>query len=206
MKIIVIGATGTIGREVTRLLAVGHEVVKVGHRGGDFRVDIASKASIEELYKSVGRFDAVVSCAGDARFAPLAQLTDEDFMLGLTNKLMGQVNLVRVGLKNISDNGSFTLTAGTLARRPMPGSASISAVNAGVEAFARAAALEMTRGIRINAVSPPFLKETLEAMGMDKSQGMPAARVAPAYRESVEGTRTGSILDPRDFAYAASAP
>lgn len=205
MKIIVVGATGTIGREVVRLLENGHEVVKVGHRRGDLRVDIADKASIEKLYKAVGEFDAVVSAAGLAPFGPLGELTDRDFMLGLTNKLMGQVNLVRVGRKHISDNGSFTLTAGMAARHPVPGGALLSIVNAGIEAFVRAAAIEMDRGIRVNAVSPPFLRETLEAMGMDRSKGMPAPNVAPAYREAVEGTYNGSVLDPRDFVPVASA-
>jgi NAD(P)-dependent dehydrogenase (short-subunit alcohol dehydrogenase family) len=205
MKIIVIGATGTIGREVARLLETNHEVVKVGHTGGDLRVDIAEKASIEKLFKAVGKFDAVVSTAGVAPFGPFSELTDRDFALGLANKLMGQVNLVRVGRSHISDNGSFTLTAGMLARHPVPGGALLSIVNAGIEAFVRAAAIEMDRGIRVNAVSPPFLRETLEAMGMDRSKGIPAPNVAPAYRESVEGTHNGSVLDPRDFVPVAPA-
>ena len=141
MRILVIGATGTIGREVVRLLEVGHEVVRVGHREGDPQVDIASKASIEKLYKAVGKFDAVVSAAGLAPFGPLNELTDRDFTLGLTNKLMGQINLVRVGREYISSNGSFTLTAGILARHPVRGGALISLVNAGIEAFVHAAAL-----------------------------------------------------------------
>ena len=130
----------------------------------------------------------------------MSELSDEDFQLGLFGKLMGQVNLVRVGLNHINDNGSFTLTSGVLSQQPMPGSASISMVNAGIEGFVRAAALEMPRGIRINAVSPPWVKETLEALGMDSSNGMPAERVAQAYRASIDGTRSGNIINARDFA------
>jgi NAD(P)-dependent dehydrogenase (short-subunit alcohol dehydrogenase family) len=205
MRILVIGATGLIGKEVVKLLSGDHDVVKIGHKSGEFKVDIASKTSIEELFKKAGRFDALVSCAGEARFGPLSSLSDDDFAFGLVNKLMGQVNLVRVGRKFIADNGSFTLTAGILAREPIPGSASISIINAGVEAFARAAALETERGVRVNAVSPPFLKETLRSLGMDDSSGIPVAQVPYAYRESVESDRTGQVLDPRDFVAAVSA-
>jgi NAD(P)-dependent dehydrogenase (short-subunit alcohol dehydrogenase family) len=68
---------------------------------------------------------------------------------------MGQVNLVRAGLKHAREGGSFTLTSGLLARYPMPGGSAIMLVNAGLEAFARGAALAKPRGARINVVSPP---------------------------------------------------
>jgi NAD(P)-dependent dehydrogenase (short-subunit alcohol dehydrogenase family) len=200
MRIIVVGATGTIGKSVVKLLAHEHEVVRVASKSGEFRVDMAHKESIENLFKQIGSFDSLVCAAGVARFGPMSELSDEDFQLGLNGKLMGQVNLVRVGHDYINDNGSFTLTSGILAQQPMPGSASISMVNAGIEGFVRAAALEMQRGIRINAVSPPWVKETLEALGMDSSNGMPAERVAQAYRASIEGTRSGNIINARDFA------
>jgi NAD(P)-dependent dehydrogenase (short-subunit alcohol dehydrogenase family) len=100
----------------------------------------------------------------------------------------------------INDNGSFTLTSGVLASEPVPGSTAISLVNAGVEGFGRAAALEMPRGVRVNVVSPPWVSETLEAMGSDGSAGMPAAAVAKAYLASVEGHETGKVIDARTFA------
>jgi len=200
MRVIVVGATGTIGKAVAKLLTVEHNVVKVASKSGDFRVDITNKASVERLFLEIGAFDAMVCAAGVARFAPLTELSDEDFQLGLTSKLMGQINLVRAGLSHINDNGSFTLTSGVLSQQPMPGSSSISMINAGIEGFVRAAALEMPRGIRINAVSPPWVKETLEALGMDTSIGIPAERVAQAYRSSINGTRSGIIINARDFA------
>lgn len=199
MKIIMVGATGTIGKGVVKTLAPIHELVKVGHREGIIRIDLASINSIEQMFQEIGSFDAVVSTAGVAKFGSLDELTDEDYMLALTNKLMGQVNLVRVGRNYINDNGSFTLTGGMLNQHPIPGSSSISMVNAGLEGFVRAAALEMPRGLRVNVGSPIFVKETMEAMGMDSSSGMPAERVALAYRESVEGQRNGEVIDVREF-------
>ena len=140
-----------------------------------------------------------MSAAGVAKFAPLNQLMDEDFLLSINNKLMGQVNLVRIGSRYVADNGSFTLTSGVLGREPMKGSAAISLVNAGIDGFVRAAALELPRGIRVNAVSPVWVKETLGALGMDPTNGMPARQVALTYLESVEGTWNGEVLETRSF-------
>ena len=113
---------------------------------------------------------------------------------------MGQVNLVRIGRQFVNERGSFTLTSGVLSREPMKGSASISMVNAGLEGFVRAAALELPRGIRINVVSPPWVTETLIARKMDPSPGLPAAAVAQAYLANIEGTATGQTIDPRTLA------
>lgn len=200
MRIIVIGATGTIGSAVVAALSARHEVVAVGNKQSAIRVDLASTESIAQLFQTIGKFDALVCAAGRAAFGSLDDLKDADFQIGLSNKLMGQVNLVRIGRQHIRDNGSFTLTSGVLSREPMKGSASISMVNAGLEGFARAAALELPGGIRINVVSPPWVTETLLARKMDPSLGLPAATVALAYLSSVEGTATGQTLDPRTFA------
>ncbi|HZR19076.1 MAG TPA: short chain dehydrogenase [Verrucomicrobiae bacterium] len=199
MKIVLIGASGTIGQAVEKALSTRHQIVRVGRTKGEFQVDLASTESIKRLFEKATRFDAVVCAAGAARFAPLDKLTDEDFAFSLANKLMGQVNLVRLGTNHINDGGSFTLTSGVLANEPMPGSAAISLVNAGLEGFVRAAALELPRGIRVNVVSPPWVSETLKSMGRDPSAGMPAEQVAAAYVAAVEGQQTGQVLSARDF-------
>ena len=199
MRIIVVGATGTIGRPLAAALAERHEVVRVGNRNGDYQVDATDKGSIERLFRAVGPFAALVSLVGGARFKPVGELSDEDFAFSLRHKLMGQINLVRAGLAHVRDGGSFTLTSGVLSQEPMPGSSAITLVNRGLEGFARAAALEMPRGVRINVVSPPWVTETLEEMGWDTSIGMPAAKLAPAYLECIEGSRNGETLDARQF-------
>ena len=195
MKILIVGATGTIGRAVVDALS-GHEIVAASHSRAPLNVDIASPASIRAMYNAVRKVDAVVSAAGQARFGALTALTDEDFAFSLAHKLMGQVDLVRLGLDHVRDGGVFVLTSGVLARTPMTGSAAISLVNAGLEGFTRAAALEAPRGIRVNVVSPPWLTETLAALGMDKSNGLPAATVAKAYVRAVEGTDNGAVIEP----------
>lgn len=197
MKIIVVGATGTIGKSVIKALSGRHEILTVAHSGGDVKVDLAVPDSIQKMYTAIGEFDALVCAAGVARFGMLDDLTDEDYGIGLKNKLMGQVNLVRFGRKLIRDQGSFTLTSGVLSQEPVAGSSAISMVNAAVEAFVRAASLEQQRGIRINAVSPIWVSETLKAKGRDSAAGMPADETAIAYVKSVEGQYNGKILDVR---------
>jgi NAD(P)-dependent dehydrogenase (short-subunit alcohol dehydrogenase family) len=174
-----------------------HELVLASKSKAPEQVDISDPASIRALYARVGRVDAVISAAGAAAFKPLTDLTDADFTLSLTSKLMGQVNLVCYGIASVADGGSFTITAGSLAREPAQGAAAISLVNAGLEGFMRSAALDMPRGLRINVVSPPWVTETLQALGRDPATGLSAAAVARAYVASVEGKQTGAVLDPR---------
>ena len=193
MRILVIGASGTIGKAVADALATKHEVVRAS-RHGEVRVDIVDPKSIRDMYARVGALDAVVSCAGDAVFGPLEKLTDADFTSSLGNKLMGQVNVVRFGVGAVRDGGSFTLTAGIFAQKPWPGVPALALVNGALESFARAAALDLPRGIRINVVSPPFIKETAEKMGFQAP--MTAAENAKWYVGLVEGTESGKIAYP----------
>jgi len=199
MRVILIGATGTIGREVAKALQADHEVVTAGRSSGEFSVDIAEPDTIEAMFRQAGRFDAVVCTAGAAKFGPLADLSHDDYLFSLRNKLMGQVNLVRIGHSYISENGSFTLTSGILAKEPMPGSSAISMVNAGLEGFVRAAQLELERGVRVNVITPVWVAETLKALGRDPAGGMPATQVARAYLASVTGAMRGMVLDVRDY-------
>jgi NAD(P)-dependent dehydrogenase (short-subunit alcohol dehydrogenase family) len=199
MKIIVIGATGTIGAEVAKALSARmHEVIG-SSRNGEVKVCLEDAASIKAMFEMIRGVDAVACCAGNAAFRPFAELTDADYDLGLRSKLMGQVSLARIAKDYLNDGGSITLTSGVLATQPMPGSASVSMVNAGLEGFVRAAALEMPRKLRINAVSPPWVKETLVKFGMDPGSGLAAADVAKGYVAAIEGLHQGKVLDPREL-------
>jgi NAD(P)-dependent dehydrogenase (short-subunit alcohol dehydrogenase family) len=131
-------------------------------------------------------------------FKPLAALSDADFEKCLHDKLMGQVNVVRVGAQYVRPGGSITITSGVLAQEPMPGAAAISLVNSGLEGFGRAAALELKNdNVRVNVVSPPWVTETLVALKMDPANGLAAAEVAKAYVHSIEGNATGQTIDAR---------
>jgi len=193
MKIIVIGATGIIGSAVASALEAKRQVVRAS-RNGAVKVDINDSGSIAALFKSVRDVEAVVCCAASARLAPLESLSDAEFMVSIKGKLLGQVSLAFRAIERLRDGGSITLTSGVIP--PIPGSAVGSLVNAGLEGFVRAAALEMPRGLRINVVSPGWVKETLMKLGMDSSTGTAASDVARAYVEAVEGAMQGQTITP----------
>ena len=193
-RALLVGATGTIGSAVAAALrADAVEVVSAARSGADESVDLSDPGDVRAMLARVGTVDAIVSCAGAARFVPLLDATDEDWSFSLANKLMGQINLVRFGAANVRDGGSITLTTGVLAERPMPGSSIISTVNAGLQGFVRSAGLELT-ALRVNAVSPGWVAETLSAMGKDPSAGIPAAQVAQAYVRAMSTVVGGEIV------------
>jgi len=194
MRILIVGATGTIGQAVMKALSDRHEVIAAS-RNSAVQVDLSAPHSITAMYETVGQMDAVISTAGSGKFDTLEGLTDKDFTFGLDNKLMGQINLVRHGQAFVRDNGSFTLTSGILTDQPNPSSVLITTLNAGVEGFARAAALGLSRGQRINVVSPPVVKETAEKFGWEPG-GVPASEVADYYVRSLEPVRNGSVIGP----------
>ena len=194
MRILVVGATGTIGRAVVGALGSAHDVVGVSRNDGPVRVDITRPDSISAMYEQVGEVDAVVSCAGGSAWKPFAELTDADFDQSLRYKLMGQVNLVRRGVRHVRDGGAFTLTSGLLAQQPTPSSAAASLVNAAIEGFGRAAALGLPRGIRLNVVSPDWLSVTLAAMGQDPATGVSTEEVARVYVATVTERYTGQVI------------
>jgi NAD(P)-dependent dehydrogenase (short-subunit alcohol dehydrogenase family) len=199
MKIILIGATGMIGQKVHERLQKSHEVIPVGFKDGDYRVDIADKNSIQNLFDKIGEVDAVISTTGLSAFGALDELSDEQFSLGWNNKLMGQINILRVGQTFVRKGGVILLTSGMLAIEPMPGSTSTSAANGALNSFVNAASLELGDKLRVNAVSPIFVKETMEMMGMDSSDGMSAADTAKAYQAAIEGSMTGEVIDVRNY-------
>lgn len=196
MKIVVVGATGTIGKAVVAALQDRHEIVKVGHSGGDHQVDIADSGSIRNLFQRIGRFDALVSAVGKVHFGDFSTMTEKEMEIGLRYKLMGQVNLVLIGRDHINDGGSFTLTSGVLSHDPIRYGAAASLVNGAIDCFVRAAAIELPRGLRINVVSPGVLVESLPVFGdyFRGHEAVPGARVANAYVKSVEGRLTGQVF------------
>jgi NAD(P)-dependent dehydrogenase (short-subunit alcohol dehydrogenase family) len=194
MKILVIGAGGTIGAAVAHALAARHEVVRVS-RNGSVSVDLSDGASLDALFASVKDIDAVVCCAASVALAPFASLSDAELVANLKGKLLGQLGLVRRALHHVRDGGSITLTGGKFAD-PLPGSAAGALTNAGLEAFVRHMAIEMPRRIRINIVSPGWVRETLVKLGMDPESGTPVRIVAQAYVAAVEGSAQGEVIAP----------
>lgn len=197
MKIIIIGATGTIGQFVTTAFKNdGHEVITVGHTRGDYQLDIMDEAAIIDFYQKIGPFDALASTNGKVAFKPFDALSTADWHYGLNNKLMGQVNLVRHGIEHINDGGSFSLISGLLSHDPVPGGASSAMVNGALEGFVRATAMQLPRRIRLNLISPALLTESQPALdayfkGHDTVDGI---KVGNAYLKSACGLLNGEIM------------
>ena len=200
LRILVVGASGLLGRAVAAELGKRHEIIAAGSKSGEIRIDIADPVSIVAGLEAAGALDAVVCAAGSVEFPPIATiapapLAQSPYGLGLINKLMGQVNLALAARDRLRDGGSITLIAGVLADAPIVAGSSASMVNGALESFAMAAAIEMPRGIRINAVSPTVFEEAMGAYGpfFRGFDPVPVARAARAFSRSVEGRQTGQV-------------
>ncbi|MBD0669936.1 short chain dehydrogenase [Streptomyces sp. CBMA156] len=194
MKALVIGATGTLGRAVADALETTHQVVRAS-RGGPVTVDLEDPASLDALFAGLPDLDAVVCCAASGPLVDLASVTDEEILAGLQGKLLGQVALARRALHHLRDGGSITLTGGTFTA-PLPGGTLGALINSALEGFVRNAAAELPRGLRINLVSPGWITETLQRLGMDPAGGTPVTEVARTYLSAVQGPAQGLTLRP----------
>ncbi len=197
MKILLVGASGTLGKRLFEAFSSRHEVIRASATRSDVQVDFTNPASVKAFYAQVGAFDALIAVAGSGYIGPFSQTTEEHFYKGIRSKMMGQINLVLYGQHHINPGGSFTLTSGILADDPIRGGAVLTAINCAVNGFVLAASGELvTKGVRINAVSPGMVEDSVEELGAFFPGHTPAAmhRVIDAYVKSVEGIRTGEII------------
>ncbi len=196
MKIIVIGATGDVGQTVCDELGGRHDLIPAGRNSGDVRVDISDARSIEKMYRKTGTVDAVVSTVGSVHFGQLTAFTEEQMMVGLRNKLMGQINLVLLGFDCVSDAGSFTLTSGVLDRDPIRQGVGAATANGALGGFVTGGAIEMPRGLRLNVVSPGLLEVSEAKYGafFPGHERVPSERVGRAYAKCVEGAINGQVV------------
>lgn len=201
MKILIIGGKGTIGRKVSDHFSKKHQIIIGGRSSGDVIVDIADSESIKKMFESVENIDAVVCIAGEAKWAAFDSMTEEDFHIGLRSKLMGQVNLVRIGQNYLNAEGSFTLTTGILADHPVVLTTSAAMVNGGIHSFVRAASLELGNGIRINVVSSGLVEDAVDKYEafFPGHNPIPMRKVINGYVRSVEGKGTGEIITMYDY-------
>ncbi|MCB2212518.1 short chain dehydrogenase [bacterium] len=196
MRILIIGGYGTVGGTATKALSERHEVIVAGRTRGDVQVDIADIDSIRAMYDAVPNLDAVVCAAGAVKWDTFDNLQQDDFYVGFRSKLMGQVNLVRVGQDRLNDGGSFTLTTGILGERPVPMTTSAAMVNGAIHSFVKAVTLEIRRNLRVNVVAPGLLEDSAPKLGKFFPGQTPVAmdKVGAAYASAVEGTMTGELI------------
>lgn len=197
MKIIIVGASGTMGKHLTAAFKTAHKVITAASKGCDVQVDITSPESIEHMYKQVGAFDALISTAGPTFVGPWKELTDREFRKGVDGKVMGQINLVLIGQYYVNPNGSFTLISGALTHDPQKNFANASAANGAVEGFVRAAAIELKNGIRINAVSPTVIENSPQYFPFFPGDiPVTMQQLEYGFRKAVFGANTGQVIKP----------
>ena len=196
MKILIIGGNGTIGKKVTSHFADKNDIIIGGRTTGDVTVDIAKSDSIKSMFDKTGNLDAIICIAGEAKWADFNELTEEDYYIGLRSKLMGQVNLVRIGQNYLNPNGSITLSTGILADDPVVQSTSAAMVNGAIHSFVRAVVLEIGNGIRVNVVSLGMVEDAYEkyAEFFPGHNAIPMNKVVNAYARSVSGRGNGEII------------
>jgi NAD(P)-dependent dehydrogenase (short-subunit alcohol dehydrogenase family) len=196
MKILLVGGTGTIGSAVSKELNGRHDIILAASKSGDIQVDITSRDSIESMFKNLPPLDAVVVTVGGVHFGPFETMTEDDFLMGITSKLMGQVNIVLQGQKYLNRNGSFTLTSGVLSQDPIRFGSNASTVNGAIDSFVKSAAIELLpKSYRINAVSPTVVLESMKEYSSFFSGFSPVSvnQVALSYLKSIEGAQTGQV-------------
>lgn len=197
MKIIIVGASGTMGSYLSQAFEKEHEIVRADRNSPDVKVDITSTLSIESMYKTVGAFDALICTAGPTFVGPWSKLTDKEFRQGVEGKMMGQINLVLIGQHYINPKGSFTLITGALSHDPQKNFANASAANAAVEGFVRAAAIELDKGIRINAVSPTVIESSPQYFPYFPGDiPVTMQQLEYGFRKSIFGANTGQVIKP----------
>ena len=196
MKVVVVGANGAVGQTVVKAFGNRHEIIAVGRTSGDIKIDIEDQESVRSMYTQVGKVDAVVSAVGHGHFGALAEMSSDQFMMGINHKVLPQVNLVLAGIEHMNDGGSFTLTSGVLNRDPIRGGSCAAAANGALDGFVIGAAVDMPRGIRINAVSPGLLQASVDRFDgfFPGHEPVSSERVGLAFCKSVEGVITGQVI------------
>ena len=196
MRILVVGGAGAVGQAAVSCLHSGHEIVIAGRKNGDVLVDLMDEASVAAMYKKVGKVDAVVACTGHSHFGPVADMTPKQFLDGIKDKVIGQINLVLLGMAHVNDDGSFTLTSGILSHEPIRQGSNAAACDGALDSFVIGAAIEMPRGLRINAVSPGLLEVAVQKYDGYFPGHRPVSNreVGLAFAKSIEGAVTGQVI------------
>lgn len=196
MKILIVGGNGTIGKAVVSCFAENNEVIIAGRTKGNVIIDITKSDSILKMFETVGKVDAIICAAGTVKWAPFSDLSEDDFYIGIKSKMMGQVNLVRIGQKYLTQGGSITLTTGILADDPVYKTTGAALVNGGLNSFVKAVSRELENGIRINVVSPGMVKDSEERIGhlFPGHNAVLMNLVAKGYEKSVLGRITGEVI------------
>jgi NAD(P)-dependent dehydrogenase (short-subunit alcohol dehydrogenase family) len=196
-RVLLFGASGKLGLAVHRALeSRGHRVLTASRTSGEYQVDVRSSEQIAAVYERAGHIDAVATATGHVPYKLIRDMTPADYLAGFQDKILAQIEIVRLGLTHVDARGSFTLITGVFGRQPVLTATAAAMANGAIEGFVRAAALEIAPQ-RINAVSPTIFTESVADAG-DAAPGfqpVPLSVVGDTYIRSIEGAQTGQVWE-----------
>ena len=195
-KIIVVGATGKLGRVVVEGLQKDYKVIRAGRSGPDLMIDAFDFESVSDVFASVGPFDGLVSCIGGTPFKTFDELTMEDFASGLSTKCFSQLNLAKEAIPFLRENGSITLTSGIIGDEPIIAGSCAAAANGALNMCVSTLAAEYAGKLRINIVSPSIIENSVDYYGMlfDGFEPTSNESIILAYRRTISAPITGQVL------------
>jgi 3-oxoacyl-[acyl-carrier protein] reductase len=217
---VVTGASKGIGADIARHLAaagasvvvnyssakegadrVVDEITKGGGKAIAVQANVAKKAEVERLFAAAknafGKLDILVNNAGIYAFAPLEEITEEQFHKHFDVNVLGLLLTTQEAVKHFDAAGGSIINISSVVTSVTPPNASVYAGTKGaVDTITRALAKELgARKIRVNAINPGMIEtEGVVAAGLDQGE----------FRESIEAqTPLGRIGQPADIAPAA---
>ena len=195
-KIIVVGATGKLGRVVVEGLRKDYEVIRAGRSGPDLKIEAFDFESVSDILASVGPFDGLVSCIGGTPFKTFEELTMDDFAAGLSTKCFSQLNLAKAAIPFLSENGSITLTSGIIGDEPIIAGSCAAAANGALNMCVSTLAAEYAGKLRINVVSPSIIENSVDHYGMlfDGFEPTSNESIIHAYRRTISAPITGRVM------------
>ncbi|NLR91831.1 short chain dehydrogenase [Flammeovirga agarivorans] len=204
MKIAVIGGTGTIGSGIVELLRKEHDVISIGRKSGDYQVDLLDTNGIKKMFNEIQGIDGIISTVGDGSMGSLKELELEAFHYSLNSKVIANVNLIKEAISHLKPEGFVIVTSGLASTYPIPNASALAVACAALEAFVRCITVEDTNGVNINVVSPGYVKETMESMGMDSTEGISVAEIATIYKDMIDKKVNGMIAKVPEYLASTS--
>ena len=192
---VVTGASKGIGAGIAKYLAVEgasvvvnyssskegadqvvNEIVKEGGKAVAVQGDVAKKKDIERLFaetkKAFGRLDILVNNAGVYQFAPLEEVTEDEFHREFGVNVLGLILATREALKYFGVDGGSVINIGSTATSLTPPATVIyTATKGAVDAITRVLAKELgPKRIRVNSINPGVIEtEGYQALGFSGS-------------------------------------
>ncbi|GGZ81596.1 SDR family oxidoreductase [Streptomyces bluensis] len=205
--VVVIGGTSGIGLAIAeRALAAGARVTAASRNPqraagtvppgiATEQADITSAASIESLLDRVGPFDHLAMSAGTTALGTVRELDSGAARKFMDTKFWGAYEGVRAAADRIAKDGSIVLIGGIASRKHGPGRPMMAAINAALEAFGKANAVDLAP-VRVNVIAPGLV----ETPAFDDVPEDVRTRLLTQYIASVPVARVGL---PEDIASTA---